>query len=122
MKSVPLSRSDPAHYTPAHIPPAIASFADAITEGLGVGAPGKVGLLELELALVGLSTRVVKQFHRAPLHLYRPVYIDPARPDMAFVYLQQSGDGLVQGDRRGKWVWYSLNRDRLAELRAAIDS
>jgi ArsR family transcriptional regulator, arsenate/arsenite/antimonite-responsive transcriptional repressor len=30
--------------------------------------------------------------------------------------------GLVQGDRRGKWVWYSLNRERLAELRAAIDS
>jgi len=30
--------------------------------------------------------------------------------------------GLVQGDRRGKWVWYSLNRDRLAELRSAIDT
>jgi ArsR family transcriptional regulator len=30
--------------------------------------------------------------------------------------------GLVQGDRRGKWVWYSLNRDRLAQLRTAIDS
>jgi len=30
--------------------------------------------------------------------------------------------GLVHGDRRGKWVWYSLNRDRLAELRAAIDT
>src|SRR5580704_13559369 len=29
--------------------------------------------------------------------------------------------GLVQGDRRGKWVWYSLKRDRLAQLRAAID-
>lgn len=29
--------------------------------------------------------------------------------------------GLVSGDRRGKWVWYSLNRDRLAGLRAAID-
>jgi ArsR family transcriptional regulator, arsenate/arsenite/antimonite-responsive transcriptional repressor len=28
--------------------------------------------------------------------------------------------GLVQGDRRGKWVWYSLNRDRLSQLRAAI--
>lgn len=28
--------------------------------------------------------------------------------------------GLVRGDRRGKWVWYSLNRDRLSELRAAI--
>jgi ArsR family transcriptional regulator, arsenate/arsenite/antimonite-responsive transcriptional repressor len=30
--------------------------------------------------------------------------------------------GLVHGDRRGKWVWYSLDRDRLANLRAAIDA
>src|ERR1700733_5690075 len=30
--------------------------------------------------------------------------------------------GLVQGARRGKWVWYSLNRDRLSSLRAAIDT
>ena len=30
--------------------------------------------------------------------------------------------GLVQSDRRGKWVWYSLNRERLSGLRAAIDS
>ena len=30
--------------------------------------------------------------------------------------------GLVRGDRRGKWVWYSLDRERLSELRAAIDS
>ena len=33
-----------------------------------------------------------------------------------------SDAGLVHGDRRGKWVWYSLNRDRLAELRSAIDA
>jgi ArsR family transcriptional regulator len=33
-----------------------------------------------------------------------------------------SDAGLVQGDRRGKWVWYSLNRDRLAQLRTAIDT
>lgn len=33
-----------------------------------------------------------------------------------------SDAGLVQGERRGKWVWYSLNRDRLAELRSAIDN
>ncbi len=32
----------------------------------------------------------------------------------------QSEAGLVSGDRRGKWVWYSLNRDRLAELRTAL--
>jgi ArsR family transcriptional regulator len=29
--------------------------------------------------------------------------------------------GLVHGDRRGKWVWYSLDRDRLASLRSALD-
>jgi ArsR family transcriptional regulator len=29
---------------------------------------------------------------------------------------------LVQGEKRGRWVWYSLNRDRLAALRAAIDA
>jgi ArsR family transcriptional regulator len=28
--------------------------------------------------------------------------------------------GLVAGDRRGKWVWYSLNRERLAALQAAL--
>ena len=33
-----------------------------------------------------------------------------------------SDAGLVHGDRRGKWVWYSLNRDRLAQLRSAIDT
>jgi ArsR family transcriptional regulator len=29
--------------------------------------------------------------------------------------------GLVHGERRGKWVWYSLDRFRLAALRSAID-
>jgi ArsR family transcriptional regulator len=30
--------------------------------------------------------------------------------------------GLVHGERRGKWVWYSLDRARLTDLRAAIGS
>jgi ArsR family transcriptional regulator, arsenate/arsenite/antimonite-responsive transcriptional repressor len=30
--------------------------------------------------------------------------------------------GLVHGDRRGKWVWYSLNHARLADLRGALDA
>ena len=33
-----------------------------------------------------------------------------------------SDAGLVHGDRRGKWVWYSLDRQRLASLRTAIDA
>jgi ArsR family transcriptional regulator len=37
-------------------------------------------------------------------------------------HLKILGDaGLVHGDRRGKWVWYSLDRARLAALRATID-
>ncbi len=31
-----------------------------------------------------------------------------------------SDAGLVHGDRRGKWVWYSLDRQRLANLRSAL--
>jgi ArsR family transcriptional regulator len=30
--------------------------------------------------------------------------------------------GLVGGERRGKWVWYSLNRARLSALRTAIEA
>ena len=30
--------------------------------------------------------------------------------------------GLVQGERRGRWVWYTLDRARLSRLREAIDS
>jgi ArsR family transcriptional regulator, arsenate/arsenite/antimonite-responsive transcriptional repressor len=30
--------------------------------------------------------------------------------------------GLVHGERRGKWVYYSLDRDRLAALRGALGS
>lgn len=30
--------------------------------------------------------------------------------------------GLVHGDRRGKWVWYSLDHERIASLRSALDA
>lgn len=30
--------------------------------------------------------------------------------------------GLVHGERRGRWVWYSIDRVRLDDLRAAIGS
>ncbi|HEX4862591.1 MAG TPA: metalloregulator ArsR/SmtB family transcription factor [Acidimicrobiales bacterium] len=30
--------------------------------------------------------------------------------------------GLVHGDRRGKWVWYSLDQSRLHSLRTALEA
>jgi ArsR family transcriptional regulator, arsenate/arsenite/antimonite-responsive transcriptional repressor len=52
-------------------------------------------------------------------------FVDPlgkSQPTISHHLKILSEAGLVSGDRRGKWVWYSLNRDRLAALRAAIDS
>jgi ArsR family transcriptional regulator len=52
-------------------------------------------------------------------------FVDPlgrSQPTISHHMKILSDAGLVQGDRRGKWVWYSLNRDRLAELRATIDT
>jgi urease accessory protein len=94
-----LPRQDPAWYTPSDLPEEVMAFDSAVRGGLGVGAAGKVGLLELTLAPCGGITRVQKQYHRAPLHIFRPIYLDAERPDMAFIFMLQSGDGFVQGDR-----------------------
>ncbi len=52
-------------------------------------------------------------------------FVDPlgkSQPTISHHLKILADAGLVEGDRRGKWVWYSLNRDRLAELRATIDT
>jgi urease accessory protein len=92
-------REDPAWYTPADLPEEVLAFDNSVRGGLGVGAAGKVGLLELSLARCHGVTRVQHQYQRAPLHVYRPIHLDAGRRDMAFIYIQQSGDGMVQGDR-----------------------
>lgn len=99
MTRATVPRHDPAWYTPADLPEEVTGFDGSVLGGLGVGAAGKVGLLELSLAPVQGITRVRREYQRAPLHIYRPIYLDPGRPDMAFIFVQQSGDGLVQGDR-----------------------
>ena len=93
------SRLDSSWYTPADLPPELTAFDGHVLGGPEVGAAGKVGLLDLTLAPSGGATRVQRQYQRAPLYVYRPIHLDPGRPDMAFVFVQQSGDGLVQGDR-----------------------
>lgn len=93
------SRCDPASYALSNQPREMVALDRAVDGGLPVGAPGKVGVLELGLARSGGITRVQRQYQRAPLHVYRPIYLDPGRPDMAFVFMQQLGDGFVRGDR-----------------------
>lgn len=95
----PALRCDPAWYLPADLPQEITALDCSVQGGLGVGAPGKVGLLDIALAPHHGVTRVQRQYQRAPLHIYRPIYLDPHQPGMAFIFTQQSGDGFVQGDR-----------------------
>lgn len=92
-------REEPAWYAPSILPDEVIAFDNPLAGALDVGAAGKVGLLDLALSRHGGVTRVRRHYQRAPLHLYRPIYLDPCRPDMAFLFLQQFGDGLVQGDR-----------------------
>jgi len=47
----------------------------------------------------GGMTRICHLHQRAPLHIYRPIHLDPARPEMAFIFVLQAGDGFVLGDR-----------------------
>jgi urease accessory protein len=92
-------RDDPAWYTPSALPDEIIACDDSLSGALDVGAAGKVGLLDLAVSRHGDVTRLRRHYQRAPLHVYRPIYLDADRPDMAFLFLQQFGDGLVQGDR-----------------------
>lgn len=82
-----------------HLPDEFTAFDRPVEGALPVGAPGKVGLLELSLARHSGTTRVVRHYQRAPLHVYRPIYLDVNLPGMAFVFVQQFGDGYVDGDR-----------------------
>jgi urease accessory protein len=99
MMAVAPARHEPAWYTPARMPPELEVLAEPIDGGLPVGSPGKVGLLEVGLSVRGEVTRMTRQYQRAPLHVYQPIYLDAALPGMPFIFVQQSGDGLVQGDR-----------------------
>lgn len=92
-------RDDQTWCTPTDLPEEVLAYRRAVQDGLAVGAAGKVGVLDLGLAPSAGRTHVVRQYQRAPLHVYRPIYLDAGCPEMAFVFLQQQGDGLVQGDR-----------------------
>ncbi|MFF7636718.1 urease accessory protein UreD [Kitasatospora sp. NPDC008050] len=92
------TRLAPAHYEPARVPAEVRRHAGRPAT-LGVGAPGKVGLLELDFEQVGGRTELVGHYQKSPLQIMRPLYFDPARPDLAITYLMSTGGGIVQADR-----------------------
>lgn len=91
-------RTSPEWWTPEWLPLSVARHA-AVPDTLPVGAPGKVGVLDLRFEAVGGRTELIDHFQKAPLHITRPLYRDPERPDMPFVTIMSSGGGALQGDR-----------------------
>ena len=68
--------------------------------------------------------RVLSILHSAPegevcvCDLVSP--LGKSQPTVSHHLKVLSQAGLIHGARRGKWVWYSVDRDRLAELRSTI--
>ena len=50
--------------------------------------------------------------------LVRP--LGKSQPTVSYHMKILSDAGLVHGDKRGRWVWYSLDRERLEDLRSAL--
>lgn len=83
------------------VPHEMAAFAGE-RPGVGavpVGRPGKVGILDVTLGVRDGRTGVDSRFVKAPMQLTRPLYIDPAAPGQAFLYIRTTGGGLAQNDR-----------------------
>ncbi|GAA2126184.1 urease accessory protein UreD [Kitasatospora saccharophila] len=94
----PADRLDPAHWAAGHLPAEVAGWA-ARPDTLAPGSPAKVGVLDLAFAVRGGRTELVERYQKTPLQIMRPLWIDPARPDAAHVYLMSTGGGIAQADR-----------------------
>ncbi len=97
--TVLIARDDPARLLPVDLPREFRAYAGEAVSVLGAGAPGKIGLLEVEFAVSHGKTRMVHHYYRSPLQFFQPMYYDPARPDMPTIMFMQNGGGMLQGDR-----------------------
>ncbi|THA35162.1 urease accessory protein UreD [Streptomyces sp. A1277] len=86
------------YYTAVRVPPDVAALA-SVPDTLAPGSPAKVGILDLDFAVRGERTELVGRYQKTPLQIMRPLWIDPAMPGMAYVYLMATGGGIAQADR-----------------------
>ncbi|MER6299461.1 urease accessory protein UreD [Kitasatospora sp. NPDC001539] len=94
----PVPRLDPRHYAPDRVPYEVRRYAGT-PDTLAVGRPGKVGLLELAFERIAGRTELTGHYQKSPLQIMRPLYFDPARPDLAVTLLMSTGGGILQADR-----------------------
>lgn len=126
------NRLDPAALTPP-IPREVRRFVEADNAGvasgrkasgvLGVGKPGKVGVLDLTLG-AGESTGrtgLKERFVKAPMSLTRPLYVDPADDKHAVVYLRTTGGGLAENDRIRQRITLEAGADATVTTQAATN-
>ena len=87
------------YYTPNDIPKEIQDY-ESIVKQLGVGKPGKVGILDVELEDDGKGKTIFKkQYSQVPLQIQRALYPEKSLPGMAYLYVISPSGGILQGDR-----------------------
>ncbi|HVK24944.1 MAG TPA: metalloregulator ArsR/SmtB family transcription factor [Actinokineospora sp.] len=97
------------------VPLGDAGFTDADAERVAtvlkaMGDPARVRVLALIRAAPAAEVCVGELVE--PLGLSQPTVSHHLRV--------MTDAGLLRRDRRGSWVWYSINGDRLAEIRALL--
>lgn len=82
-----------------HVPREFIAYRDEPLPQRPAGSSGKRGRCELAFHTRQGRTYLQRSFVSHPFHFTYPWHLDPALPDMAVVYVQTPGGGLIQGDR-----------------------
>ncbi len=88
----------PEHYEARPLPREVSAYSSPLST-LRAGSSGKVAILDLTFGRVDGRTELLRHYQKSPLQIMRPLYFDPARPDLAIVMAMSAGAGMVQGDR-----------------------
>lgn len=83
------------------LPPAFSKFEHERLEAVPAGVRGKVSVLRLRFEHRRGRTRLAGLYATGSQQVQRVHYLDEALPDLAVVFVQSVGGGILQGDRLG---------------------